>query len=198
MKRARLMATVALAGAGVMTIAAQETRTPAGGNTTGDQNRTTQQTPTTQTPSNQAAAGTTTITGCIQSSGEGAARTYTLMANAAGTGSGSGATAGSGASSTSGAGATAGARTEGAAGQSSRAGMTTYTLEGNEVAKHVGHQVEITGTLASSTTGSRAGNTTGAAGANDRSSAVGTSGADGDRQTLRVTSVKMLSTTCSR
>ena len=63
--------------------------------------------------------------------------------------------------------------------------MTTYQLEGQtaDVSKYVNHQVEITGTLQSS-----AASATGSASAAQGATAVG--------PTLRVTSVRMLSTTC--
>lgn len=206
MKRSGFMATMAFAAVAAVTMAAQESRPPGGGTTAPEQDRPNQQSPATKNPSSQAAEGTMTLTGCIQSSGDaaaaGSARTYTLMTNAAG----AGARTNSGAPGT-------GTRTEGAAGQaqsprpgqpatgaattgsaSAGSGMTTYTLEGAEVAKHVGHQVEVMGTVAPS-----------AGRGNDRT-AVGTAGSTGDRtadgtrsmQTLRVTSIKMLSATCSR
>ena len=230
MKRSGFIAMVTFAAAGAMTMAAQETRTP-GGATTAEQGRPNQQapatpnqeTPATTTPSSQPANGTMTLTGCIQSSGDAAAagsmRTYTLMAN----NGGAAARTNSGAPGT-------GARTEGAAGQgqstrpgqstagsaptagsaSVGTGMTTYTLEGAEVAKHVGHQVEVMGTIAPSAgaarTGERTGDRTADRTAGSDRPAVGTAGSTGDRriagaqpvQTFRVSSIKMLSATCSR
>ena len=67
---------------------------------------------------------------------------------------------------------------------------TTYQLTGNtsKLRKHVGHQVEITGTAAASGGQSSAGRSeTGAAG----------NGANSQQQTLQVSSVKHLSTSCN-
>jgi len=88
---------------------------------------------------------------------------------------------------------------------------STYVLEGrdSELSQHNGHQVEVTGTLASasstgsssgaSTTGSSSGATTtsGAAGTSTSSPSASSSGSSASAQHINVTSVRMIASTCS-
>lgn len=71
------------------------------------------------------------------------------------------------------------------------AGEVSYVLDGNDVAKHVGHQVQVTGKLA--TAGSTGGTASGSPGGT-----AGSTGARGAAQTLKVSSIRMLADTCSR
>jgi len=81
---------------------------------------------------------------------------------------------------------------------------TSYTLEGQEteLKKHVGHKVEVTGTTGSASGSSTGTSTTGSA---SGTSGTATSGGTGSTsasssmggQTLRVTSVRMISADCS-
>jgi len=87
----------------------------------------------------------------------------------------------------------------------------SYMLEGrdSELKNHVGHKVEVTGTLDSST-GSSSGSTSSSAGTTGTTSGTssGTAGAgtstgsssamNGIGQHLRVTSVRMISADCSK
>ena len=102
----------------------------------------------------------------------------------------------------------------GAVGTTGRSG-TTYILEGGtDLAQHVGHQVEVTGVMASggrdsSTGGSRIGSTPGAAtqggdAGRDSNTAdaarggnTGSSSATTAAARLRVSAVRMISATCS-
>jgi len=79
---------------------------------------------------------------------------------------------------------------------------STYVLEGrdSELSQHNGHQVEVTGTLASaSSTGSSSGATTtsGAAGTSSSSPSASSSGSSASAQHINVTSVRMIASTCS-
>lgn len=185
------------------------------------------------TPPRQAGGqGEVRLTGCVQSSSgpstTGSARgAYTLMnakmsssqASGSDRTSSAGGNVGSG---NSGAGAPS-PRVGAAAGSS--AGNSTYTLSGSaDLAQHVGHQVEVIGTMpqagssiSSATPGSGAatpGNGSAARGSADSASpsadgararggadraagGVGTAGTS-TAQELRVTSVRMISTTCDR
>ncbi len=193
MRNAGWMATMALAVAGAATIAAQDAGSQRGGQ--GQQPGSTRGAEDRQTPNQQ--TGTVTLTGCVQGGGTSAAAAgktsgYTMMTSGGGQRSGS-ATPGAGAGS-------AGAGQGSQSGSADRAGSTaatqsmTYTLEGGDVAKHVGHQVEVTGRLASSAS---AGGSTSTVGDTNRS-AVGTTGSSASAQTLRVSSIRMLSETCNR
>ncbi len=141
-------------------------------------------------------------------------------AGAGGAGSTTPSTPSTGAGSTPGAGsATAGTAGSGSTGSMAMAG-STYILEGREsdLTQHNGHQVEVTGTLAaSSSTGSTSGTTgagsTGAAGAGttpgsspgttpNGSAASGGSSASGSTasaaaQRIQVTSVRMIASSCT-
>jgi len=77
----------------------------------------------------------------------------------------------------------------------------TFTLEGKDLAQHVGHQVQVTGTMigagasgGSTSTGSSG---TTAAGSTSSERSGGMSGGAHDNTRLRVTSVKMISASCS-
>jgi hypothetical protein len=160
------------------------------------------QQPSTQTPTSQSQSQSITVTGCLQSPSQagtpGATGTAGTAAGAAGQWRLTNATKGSpsgaaGATTPSGSapGATAGA---GAAAGSKGAGMT-YVLEGrsDELAKHAGHQIEVTGTLApSSGAGSSPSGATGTAGAAGATPSAGA----GAQQRLQVSSVRMLSANC--
>jgi len=79
---------------------------------------------------------------------------------------------------------------------------STYVLEGrgSELSPHNGHQVEITGTLASaSSTGSSSATTTtpGAAGTTSSSPSASSSGSSSTAQHIDVTSVRMIASTCA-
>jgi hypothetical protein len=72
------------------------------------------------------------------------------------------------------------------------------TLMGSNLKAHVGHKVQVTGRWDHSMSGSSASSRSGTAGSTG-TTATGTSGtgASGDGQMLRVTSVKMISSSCS-
>jgi hypothetical protein len=108
------------------------------------------------------------------------AKTQYVLTNVSGwpSGSGGSTTAGAGTSS-SGGGSTA---ASGGAGANS-AGGPTITLAGNNLQQHVGHQVEIRGRIDN---GAKSGSGSASAG----------TGASMNETTLRVTSVKMLASTC--
>ncbi len=212
MKNAGFMATMALALAGGATMLAQEGR-PQGSGQSQPQGST--------RGADGQQAGPITVTGCIkggsEASGAGRSATSTYQLVASSTGQRSGATGGAGSESTQrGSTPSAGAGNSNSDDAQNRSGSAqgrpsdsagaagqpmTYALEGGDVAKHVGHRVEVTGTVASSASagsstsnqaGSRADNQTGRT-----QSAVGTSGADSMR-TLRVTSIRMLAETCAQ
>src|SRR5438094_4636810 len=87
---------------------------------------------------------------------------------------------------------TTGTAPGGATTESSRMGGNKYQLEGSatELEKHVGHQIEVTGTIDRNASGS----TAGGAAAGAAGSASSRSGAN---PSLKVTSVKMVSSTCT-
>jgi hypothetical protein len=134
------------------------------------------QTPTSQPPasSSQKDDKTVTVTGCLKAGST--AGTYELTNAKMGSGSSSSATGTSGAA--------------GAAGSSAAAGKTiklTGEPTGTKLADHVGHTVQVTGTVAAA-----GGSASGASGT------AGTAGSSASSagQTLDVDSVKMVSSTC--
>jgi len=212
MRNAGFMAAVALAAVGAGSLAAQESGSPSRGQgQPSGSNRGVDQQPS--------GSQTVTVTGCVQRNADAGATSstarFTLMASAVG-GQRSGtpgsagsteATRGGSAGTTQGGGSAPAGVAQGAGGATnqSQSGTSasspinrpmTYTLEGGDVAKHVGHQVEVTGTVASAAT---SGSTTNSGVSAGNQSAVGTTG-DSARsgQTLRVTSIRMLSESCSR
>ena len=175
-----------------------------------------------QTPSQSSSSDQVTVTGCLQS-GDGAGATGTSGAGAAAAGAtgsaasgasrggfvltnvkmGSGsASGGTGASST----GTAGSATGSSSAAGMGAGMTRFKLEGSQsdLQKYANSQVEVDGKVdkgmgGASATGSPTTGATGATGATG-SGAAATGSAAGSRQempTLRVTSVRQVSPTCS-
>jgi hypothetical protein len=75
---------------------------------------------------------------------------------------------------------------------------TSYILEGgSDLEKHAGHQIEVTGTLVPASTGASGAAGAGAAGAGATSGAGSTSASAAAPQHLKVTSVRMISATCS-
>jgi hypothetical protein len=149
-----------------------------------------------------------TVTGCLQKGDQSGSSTAAttgssstkgsefILANAkmgSGTGSTSGTTGTTG-------GTTAGGTTTGGAttgSESSRTSGNKYELEGSEsqLSPHVGHEIEVTGTIdrSASSSGSSTPSTTG--GTTSSTSRTGSMGAN---QLLKVTSVRMISSTCSR
>jgi hypothetical protein len=88
---------------------------------------------------------------------------------------------------------------------------STYVLEGREteLAQHAGHQVEVTGTLAPAGSSSSTTGTTGSTGATGSTSSGTTSASGGStgssssmssaaNQRIEVTSVRMISSTCTQ
>ena len=169
-----------------------------------------------------AAGQSMTVVGCLQRGGAGAAATTGTTGAAGGatasasTGSGfiltnamrGGTTTTTGATSAAG-GTTSGAPTGVGSTSSSSSGVTaadgsgqvapTYMLEGNasDLTPHVGHRVEITGTMmrgagASSTTGG----TTSGAGATSGAGTASAAGARAMAPRLDVTAVRMISADC--
>ena len=142
-----------------------------------------------QAPASQSSSGQSksiTVSGCIQNAPSATA--------AAGGGAAGGATASasSGAKFVLAMKPAAGAGGAGAVGTAGAA-ATRYQLEGEEkeISKHLNNQVEITGTLQSSTSSAGGAAPGGAAGAGERSTAASAS------PTLKVESVKMVAATCS-
>jgi hypothetical protein len=184
-------------------------------------------------------SGTVTVTGCVQDGSGSSGSTSSaspstktgsggyVLANAT-TGAGSDGNAASrpGATGSTGAGTSTGSASA-APGGTTAGANAMYTLEGknDDLKKHVGHRVEITGTLASGSgdrakttadssagggTSSSAGGTTagttgtsatGAAGttraASPRSDASGTDMGAGAHGRIRVSSIRMISSDCS-
>jgi len=188
------------------------------------------QTSTDQRPAASDQAKDITITGCLAKSADGGytlnnARMDNAMGDHASTTAGTSTTTGT--SGTSATGTTAGSTTTGATAAGSPAasaasGMNaaaTWVLSGNDLDKHVGHQIQVTGRAGSATAGSNAAGTTAgttASGTSGTTSATGTSGttsatgtsgttsgtssSDASRanaKRLDVQSVKMISASCS-
>ena len=177
-----------------------------------------------QTPSQSGSSDQSQVTvmGCLQSgdAAAGAGGTGTAGASSTGTPGSSGSRGGgfvltnakTGSGSTSGSSGTSSSGTAGSATGSSSpsgmaAGMTRFKLEGSQsdLQKYANSQVEVTGKIdkrlasESSSTGSATTGATGQAGATG-SGAAATGSAPGSRQdipTLRVSSVRQVSPTCS-
>jgi hypothetical protein len=162
--------------------------------------QTTGQPPSPQTrPSSQSASDSITVTGCLQRD------SATATPGATGT-SGSAATASksdtkfvlnvSPSSSTAG---TAGS-TAGTAGSSSAATASSYKLDADDakLTPHVGHKVEITGTVDKSSSSSTAGGTTaGGTTAGGTTAGAASSTMASNAPKLKVDSVRMIASSCS-
>jgi hypothetical protein len=93
-------------------------------------------------------------------------------------------------------GASTGARERGDASSSARTDAQTYRLQGTDLARHVGHQVEVMGTLSGpGGTSSSSQTSTGSTGSDGTSRGLGAAAAS---QTLVVSSVRMIATSCER
>jgi len=145
-------------------------------------------------------SGTSGTSGTATSGSTSRGGQYILTNATVGSSSGSygstgGTTSGTSGSTTSG---TAGSGTTGSASGSG----STYVLEGktDELAKHSGHKVEVTGTLSSDMShGSRTGTGTGTSGTGTAGSGTSASGSPDLSMAphLRVSSVRMISSDCS-
>jgi len=180
------------------------------------------QTPSSATSQQSSSDRPITVTGCLQKGDQSSSSATTgttgssssaqfILANAkmSSGSSGSGSTAGT--TGTAAGGTTAGGTTAGGAttgSESGRMGGRSYILDASpsELQNHVGHQIEVTGTIdrsASSSYGnppSTAGGTTagGTTAGGTTTGAAGSTGArSGANQHLKVTSVKMVSSTCT-
>ncbi|HEY2431300.1 MAG TPA: hypothetical protein VGI12_01415 [Vicinamibacterales bacterium] len=188
----RLLTAMGCVAAFAVGLAAQSTATGTSG--AASQSATTQ--------AGQRGGGPRTITGCVKAGDT--ADTY-MLTNIEGMGGrGAGAAASSTTASTSGS-ATSDTAAAGAAMQGGR-GMTSLMLSADssvDLKAHVGHKVEVTGSLAG---GGRRGGTDAAAGSTTTSgtasgtNAAGTTGTEGGARGMRsmtVTSLKMVSDSCS-
>lgn len=160
-----------------------------------------------------------TVTGCLQKGDQSSSSATTgttgssssaqfILANAkmssgsSSSGSSTAGTTGTAAGGTTAGGTTAGGATTGS--ESGRMGGRSYILDASpsELQNHVGHQVEVTGTIdrsASSAYGSNPPSTAGGttAGGTTTGAAGSTGSRSGANQHLKVTSVKMISSTCT-
>jgi hypothetical protein len=151
------------------------------------------------------------VTGCLQRGADG---NY-MLSNAkmdesdrAGTSTSTGTTGTAGTSTTSGTTAS-GSATGGSAMGSRGASASTWTLEGSssDLDKHVGHKIQVTGKevdsshsnmgTTGSTTGSTSGSTTGTTGTSGSEASSGRSASSPTGPKLDVSSVKMISSSCS-
>jgi hypothetical protein len=193
----RLLTVSGLAAMFAVGLAAQSTTGTSG---------TTAQDPQTTT-AGQRGAGPRTITGCLRAGDT--AGTY-MLTNIEGMGGRNGATGGTTAGSTTTGGTTtdattaAGGTTAGTAGaQGGGRGMNSLMLSSEssvDLKAHVGHKIEVTGTVAGGGRAAGATTTSGATTTDAGSSTTGVSGTQGGRGGMRsmtVTAVKMISDSCS-